>query len=895
MPILFKDIESADAGARFFNADLHIHSFGGSHDVKDASMTAAAIIDAAVAGDIGLIAITDHNSDMNTKASIDYAEKYKGKLLVLPGVEITTGNGHLLAYFSPTDFANVGKLLAKISLVGDAGDQNCHTSMSMADVIGQVESLRGVCIAAHVDRDKTGFETIAVGYPHWKRDIIMSPGLYALEHDDVATLSWYSDDDDSTPQGIERRKIAATRSDLPTTVGRPLLAHVQGSDAHTLKDFKAGRAGKLLTRFKMDELSFEGFRTALADPEARVRATATIPVSLPRILGMHVTGGFLDGECMRFSDNLTCIIGGRGTGKSSALKALAYGLGIDDDIEGTDNCPGTIIVYGEDGSGVRYRYERVEGSKPMVRAKEDGEIIDVPRDAFRVEYYKQGELAEVAKDPLKNPSLLQKFLDRHLLLDDLLGKEEQLIRTLEQNSAQLIPLEGSANQLTAKKTTLKEINTKLTIAEEGHLKEIVADKKKLSNEVALAASLEQIRRDYDLGLDLKILIRDFDECEVEASPLTDLIDSKTALAKIKAVIEGSNEFLEQQEKVINSRLNVDGKKILVALTELKVSQKQLETQINSKITVLQQKGLTGNLAELTTLLSKKSALTQEVTKINGQSAQLKQLRADRKRYLSELDTTRQEIASRRKAQLGSINTNLGSTIKDYTVYLHYDPNGITEEFKDYILDKMHGTYFQQETAEKFCASITPPDLAKLVLAQDYARLASRGGISLEWATDLSKKLYFFKSLHELEVMWKPPCPLITAKTKNEKPKEIPVNQLSDGQKHTIMLTIAMLAESNIPLIIDQPEDDLDNAFIFSAVVRVLRTIKERRQVILVTHNANIAVLGDAELLLPMQRKGEGGGAFDRGSIDQTETKKVVLKILEGGRIAFERRKEIYGH
>ena len=63
----------------------------------------------------------------------------------------------------------------------------------------------------------------------------------------------------------------------------------------------------------------------------------------------------------------------------------------------------------------------------------------------------------------------------------------------------------------------------------------------------------------------------------------------------------------------------------------------------------------------------------------------------------------------------------------------------------------------------------------------------------------------------------------------------------------------MLAVSNIPLVIDQPEDDLDNAFIFSALVRLLRTIKERRQVILVTHIANNAVLGDAELLRPMKR------------------------------------------
>lgn len=73
-----------------------------------------------------------------------------------------------------------------------------------------------------------------------------------------------------------------------------------------------------------------------------------------------------------------------------------------------------------------------------------------------------------------------------------------------------------------------------------------------------------------------------------------------------------------------------------------------------------------------------------------------------------------------------------------------------------------------------------------------------------------------------------------------------------------MLTIAMLAESNIPLIIDQPEDDLDNAFIFSAVVRVLRTIKERRQVILVTHNANIAVLGDADFCSPCNVRERAG-------------------------------------
>ena len=142
---------------------------------------------------------------------------------------------------------------------------------------------------------------------------------------------------------------------------------------------------------------------------------------------------------------------------------------------------------------------------------------------------------------------------------------------------------------------------------------------------------------------------------------------------------------------------------------------------------------------------------------------------------------------------------------------------------------------------------------------------------------------------------KQPKPVITVLTKSTPPKEIPVHQLSDGQRHTILLTIAMLAESNVPLVIDQPEDDLDNAFIFSSIVTTLRAIKEKRQVILVTHNANIAVLGDSELILPMYRENDCGKTKERGAIDTDTTKQSVLNILEGGPDAFLRRKEMYNH
>ncbi|MGA7724337.1 MAG: PHP domain-containing protein [Opitutaceae bacterium] len=885
----------ADNGAQFFNADLHVHSFGGSHDVKDSSMTVQAIIDEAVRQNIRILAITDHNSDANTKLAIDYSQKYRDQLLVLAGVEISTAHGHLLVYAAPDKAAKIGQLLARINLVGNQGDQDAHTAMSMADVIKEAAHLGCCSVAAHIDRPKSGFEMFAPGYQNWKRDILTSPGLYGLECDDAAHLNWYSDTDDATDEGINRKRLAAVRISDPATMGRPVLAHLQGSDAHSLNTFVAGKPGKQLTRFKLNDLTFESFRTALVDPEARVRPMATIPRSIPRVLAMQVSGGFLDGEIYHFSSNLNCFIGGRGTGKSTALKVLAYGLGIDAELEDYNNCPQEVSIHCKDADDTPYLYSRVHGGNPIVKAREEGEIVEVSPSAFRVEYYRQGELAKVAENPLKNPQLLQGFLDRHLLLSDLLAKESQLVSALKQNSAQLVPLVINSSGLKKKNELLKDVNAKLKLAEDGKLKEIVAEQTQLASEQTLLASFGDLRDAYKNGLSLDVLRRNFDEIIDLAKPLTNAPECTAALDKVRQTIERANALLANKGKEVNAELEREALAIAAALAELKAAQAKLESKLKDKIVELQKKGLAGNIAEINALIRQKSSLTTEITKINSESAQLKRLNKDRENYLKELAEVRGQITERRKAQLISINENLRKTIQDYNIFVHYDPAGMLEEFKTFILDAMQGSHFREATASIVCAKLFPADLAKLVWNGDIAGIALNGSVDPEWAKELHQKLAFYDKLHALEVMWKAPCPVITVKTKAAVPKAIPVNQLSDGQKHTIMLTIAMLAESNIPLVIDQPEDDLDNAFIYSAVVKVLRTIKERRQVILVTHNANIVVLGDAELLLPMQRKDDGGEAYERGSIDRTETKAAVIKILEGGDIAFRKRQAIYGY
>lgn len=212
-----------------------------------------------------------------------------------------------------------------------------------------------------------------------------------------------------------------------------------------------------------------------------------------------------------------------------------------------------------------------------------------------------------------------------------------------------------------------------------------------------------------------------------------------------------------------------------------------------------------------------------------------------------------------------------------------------------MLDVMQGTYFHEDSARDLCKKVSPQKLAEFVQNSKISDIAKVAGLSESWAGEIVSQFQRLENFHRLESTWKPASPFFKILTKGSPSRQLSINQLSDGQKHTILLTVAMLAESNIPLLIDQPEDDLDNKFIFKTIVSTLRSIKERRQVIAVTHNANLAVLGDSELIFPMERSGDKGNAVEPGSIDRQETKDKVQDILEGGKLAFKRRKEIYGH
>jgi ABC-type lipoprotein export system ATPase subunit len=194
--------------------------------------------------------------------------------------------------------------------------------------------------------------------------------------------------------------------------------------------------------------------------------------------------------------------------------------------------------------------------------------------------------------------------------------------------------------------------------------------------------------------------------------------------------------------------------------------------------------------------------------------------------------------------------------------------------------------------------ISLPDLAQCCREGKEA-LMQRYGLPPGSAERIAQAdIDLFMRIEELDLSATTKIELNTAPEGNP-PTWQTLEALSTGQKATAVLLLLLL-ESEAPLVVDQPEDDLDNRFITEGVVPIMRQEKRRRQFVFSTHNANIPVLGDAELILGLAASGEGTDGHAKiapqhmGSIDIGPVRELVEEILEGGKDAFEMRRSKYG-
>lgn len=894
MSTTLSDIQAQEGGAQFLRVDLHIHSYGenGSYDVTDTTMTPENIVDTALSKGISVISITDHNSTKNVKAAIDYAV---GKdIVVIPGVELTTNEGHLLVY------AETIKKLDSIIGAHKYSEDGKHCMSTMGQCIDSADQNGGFAIAAHIDKDK-GFELCINGYGEPKLAILKHKALLGMEVTDKLSLAWFTAAD--TVQ--ERNKLSKTVvNERGFTVAD--RARVVFSDSHKIGAIGLNVNGdERVSRIKLAEANFQALKTAFLDPAARVRVEEVLPDSIPHFVGVKIRGGFLDGQVVKLNRNLNCIIGGRGSGKSTFLESIKVTSGNQRDNKNEDRLidsevwPDTAILIYQDEVGNLHELIRQKGDITINQTDPSDGITIVP-----VESYGQGETAQFIQDSSSAPTILTDFLDRFIDFENLKIQDEQFRTSILENHQKISTLEAELKQLPEYVRLHKDANNKLEALKKQKVKELVELEQSLAEERALRGVLdEEIRTHKESLSDSFERAESFDVEEITKGKK--IVVGKDDLDKIKLLVkdylklasETSSDFKTKSEMVITE--------IETHLKDWRTKEATLVQKIEDKKNELIQQGIKPDSAFISATTKSVTEYALKIRKLQGQQSELAKLITNRKDLIRERKAVKTQIYGKRLSFAIKINQQLSSTV-DYEVKVQYKQALHSEAFYELLHTTMNWRTTQVPKAAIVARHISCEDFLADVEKRNNTKLLAlvdKNGTPVFAKADIISIFDTFsdtenrRALEELLYEDRPEITVTKHSTDAAGVKQVAVREfhkLSLGQQQAIFLTILLHSGKNTPLIIDQPEDNLDSEFISKTVVATLRKIKEQRQVIVVTHNANIAVLGDAELIIPLRSTNDRAVVTDRGSIDSAKTKSITCTILEGGDKAFLHRKDLYG-
>ena len=618
------------------------------------------------------------------------------------------------------------------------------------------------------------------------------------------------------------------------------------------------------------------------------------------VLSLNVTGGFLAGAQLEFADGLNCLIGGRGAGKTTALEFLRFGLGLMPDPKANAQRYRAIdaLVKANLGNGhlrielrtktdMHYTAGRSAHESVQVLNEVGTPVpISLDRDQiFGADVFSQNEIEEIASSPAAQLELLDRFQERDAVAID--RELEQLQRQLDQSSVDLRRIDEEVEDACGRASELPVLQEKLKGLAEvagpdaSRINAAHAAKSQRTREervpglmiVALQRLVREMRSSQSafqagVGAQLDIQIRQGANRELFQA----LQDDIEAFARHVAV---ATESIENQARVVEERIRAHA----VALAERHATQ---EAEYRTIMAVSEEQGERADerLALQTALANAQSAANEQLAKEQQRQGMTK-IRSELLKRASELRdqrfALRKQIAERLSNQFPSIRVTVNQA-------------GELHDYQEVVTDALKGSGVKQGVAaERLCQAFLPTELAGVVANNDLGALMQRSGFDEDRSKKILSTLRAGGTHYTIETVAlddRPCIELLDGDTFKES------THLSTGQRCTTILPI-LLTQSERPLLIDQPEDNLDNAFVYETIVRALRTIKGSRQVIFVTHNPNIPVLGEAQRVFVFSSDGQHSTLKQVGTVD--ECKEQIERILEGGREAFLLRKARYGH
>ncbi|WP_443450905.1 TrlF family AAA-like ATPase [Glutamicibacter arilaitensis] len=869
-------VENFSQGAGWFRAALQVNPFGyvGHPAPSQTFATEAeyntALLDECEAQGISMLAVTDHWKASTAAGLI--ADASNRNITILPGFEANCSEGfHLLVIFEAgTDLDFITAAIGACGVPAD--DPHGPGDKSFSDVVAQMASKGALIIPAHVNVATSGLLARESGKP--LQNIIKSDHILAMG----TTPS-------QRPLGDQKLIIDNKK---PYRRAHRLVEIYADDVSHPSSLNNVGAT----TWFKMAHPSLRGLQHALRTPETRVRLSPPLPLRGTKLRAISWTGGFLDGLRIPIGPELTALIGGRGTGKSTVIESLRFALdqppvgenslrdhtGVVQKVLGA----GTIVrleIEKYEPNPAQYVIQRTVGDPPLVLDASGTRTQQLPSDIVGVfEAFGQHELAELAHDKNMLAALIRRLGGdfpseaRRPLLVEKLGKNRTELRETER-------LQGALETELADVPRLQEQANKF-------------------NETDLGSKLDAHRSINDE----RAMFDEFDRRIQSVNGKIDSIGSKSLIEELRTQLHTSGdssrlEHLETAKKAITDVSNeietafaAISQAVNTASAELELSRASWVSAVEpdlqahaSTVRLLVEQGYDPDTyLKTTAALTARALRAEEGTTLDTRH---ETLLAERQKLLGELAVLEREIAVDLHSAISATNAATGGKVN-----VRPTPSPDRSSIRSVI-----DTYFKTQR-NQIMAAIEADDFSVASFVQ-----AVRGGppallsygITGAQATNLiGHGEALLREMEEHSVGLAVDVLLNVATDGSEFRK---LDDLSKGQRATALLLL-LLSVSTTPLVIDQPEDDLDNRFVYDGIVKHLRDLKGTRQILVSTHNANVPVLGDAELVVVLESNGRRGctAADGVGSLDEASIRNYAERILEGGEEAFRARRHLYG-
>ena len=920
-------------GSRWWKFDFHTHT-PASADTPWAKRNLALshedwLLKYMAAG-VDCVAVTDHNSGAwidglkagysQMKQQADEGTPPDGfrELTLFPGVEISVNGGfHLLAVFDPSATARtINDLLAAVRYQGTDGDSDGVTRASPADVVQAVLDADGIPIPAHSDQDN-GLLRVNPGTrecvldPHTVRQVMYIEDLLAVEWVDTAL----------PPPAVVQKE-----SDR--------VAKVLGSDGHNFQG--CGVPGSRFTWIKMarstlegQRLTLEGLRLALLDGNGvsvrRSDEGAFDPFQTPThfVTGIAVDSARFMGngspERLAFTPYYNALIGGRGTGKSTVVHAMRMAYRRDEELERPEEMVEPYRQFasfaqpakGRDGDGAlrdntRIRVDLIrDGTEHRLHWQQDGRRVVVEErdgsgdwrpsasqavtaERFPIRLLSQGQIAAMAGE---GRQALLDVIDKAAELGDLHRGCEEAKRTYFSQRARLRELDGRLEGRPEYERKLADIHRKLEALAQSHHAEILkAHQRALRQRREVDTTLEQLRgtsgRIESLAQDL--LLDDWPEGTFDSTTDQDAIawrvEAERVLSETRETLAKAARALAEQA----SALGADRR-----FADWRRRADQIQSDYEALQAALARQGVSDPQAF--------GCLVQERQHLEAQLKQLDQLQRDREGHEAENQAQWIRVLEARKAITRARERFLAATLSGNN-FVHMEVVGFGFEVRSIerslreLLEVQNGRFendilcFERgEPAGGLALELADADDRGVVLEDVKRRLiAADKGFGGHFRNYLLRKLEKPEFADHVRC-WFPVDNLRIEYSRAGDGRDwSPITQGSQGQRSAALLAF-LLAFGDEPLVLDQPEDDLDNYLIYELTVRQIRENKRRRQLIIVTHNPNVVVNGDAEMVQALDFVRGQCRVEERGALQDKAVREKVCRVMEGGREAFSRR------